>query len=64
MKKIIKIIILIVVVIFLIIILRDIYILKIKNKNECCSCCEPDAEICIDLCCPCTKTIIIPRGLI
>ena len=31
----------------------DIPVDDSNNPKECCSCCEDDAEVCIELCCPC-----------
>lgn len=59
--KVLKWIAIVAVTVLLLIIIRDIYIISTDHKNECCSCCTAGEEVCIDMCCPCTKTIIIPE---
>lgn len=58
MKKRKKIIVIGIVIICLIIAI--IYIIDYHmTKNRCCSCCGPESETCIEMCCPCKG--IIPR---
>ena len=63
MKKIILIICGLVVTVFAALIIRDIYIIKTRPKGECCSCCSGKEEVCIDMCCPCTHTLILPDDI-
>ena len=42
------------------IIIRDIIVLNKDRSKECCSCCDGSQEVCMAMCCPCTKTIILP----
>ena len=45
------------------IIIHDIVVIKSDHSGECCSCCDNSYEVCIDMCCPCSKTILIPKNM-
>jgi len=62
MKKYKKIIlgIIIVILIIIFVLLAHDFIQILIHKNECCRCCAPSEENCIDLCCKCYKTFLLP----
>ena len=59
-KKIVIVLISLIVLIFIGILIHDFVVIKSDHSDECCSCCEKGAEMCIQMCCPCSKTILVP----
>jgi len=61
MKKVIICILTIVLVAIFAIIIHDLIVRNRDKSDECCSCCSKGEEVCIDMCCSCKKTIILPE---